>query len=124
MEESPFKTPSKFSVSQMLPSSGSASPFTPKRSRIIRKSDDGGLNSVSRSLKFDDSNSVHLPYNGKLEFLPLTQQVPSEYERSEQTRPVKTQQQLIEKNSTVLLSPSIRNRPNRFNIVQQKKKYS
>lgn len=122
MEESLFKTPSKLSMSQMLSSSGSSSPFTPKRSRIIRKSDNE-INSVSRSLTFEDSNSIHVPCNDKLDVLPLSQQITSDYERinSEQTTPVKIQQPFVEKNDKILLSPSIKNRPNRFNVVQQDK---
>jgi len=109
-------------MSQLLPSSSSSSPFTPKRSRITRKSD-GQLNSVSRSLTFDDSNSIHLPFNSRLEFSPLSQQVSSEYDQidSQQTTPVKTQQSFVEKNNKIILSPNIKNRPNRFNIDQQEK---
>jgi len=119
--ESPFKTPSKVSMTQMLPSSGSSSPFTPKRSKIKRKSSEE-FNSVSRALTFDDSNS-HSPFKRNFEYLPLGQQVslPYEYDniKSEQTTPVKTDQPSAEKNIKLLFSPSIKNRPNRFNIDKQ-----
>jgi len=120
LEKSPIKTPSKFLEFQMLSSSGSCSPFTPKKSRIIRKSS-GQLNCVSRSLTFDDSNSIRLPFNDELEFLPLSQQLFSEYEQvhSQQTTPIKTQQSFVEKNNTITLIPSIENLPHSINIVQQ-----
>lgn len=106
---------------QMLTSSGSSSPFTPKRS-LIKKKKDREFNSVSRILKFEDTNS-NLPFNENLEFLPLSQQVilPFEYEsnKSEQTTPIKTQQSFYKKNAKILLSPSIKNRPNRFNITEE-----
>lgn len=120
--ESPFKTPSKLSPFQILPSSGSSSTFTPKRSRIKRKSNEE--NSVSRVLMFDDPNS-RSPFNSHLEFLPLSQQVTLSIRNepivSEEKTPVKTEQHDAEKNNRILLSPSIKNRPNRFNITNQEK---
>jgi len=119
-EESLFKTPSKFNMFQMLPSSGSLSPFTPKKSKIKWKNDEN-LNSVSRTLIFDNSNSINLTFNDELECLPLNQQVSNEYEQtdSEQTTPVKTQQTFVKNNNKILLSPNIKKYPNRFNVVQQ-----
>lgn len=121
--ESPFKTPSNAPMFQMLASSGSTSPFTPKRS-MIKKKNDREFNSVSRVLTFDDSNTNNnLPLNKDLEFLPLSQQVmlPIEYnhDKSEQTTPTKMKQPIYEKNTKIVLSPSIKNRPNRFNITEQ-----
>lgn len=133
-------------MSEMVPSSGSSSPFTPKRSKVKRK-DNRELNSVSRALTFDDSNS-HSPFKINQEFLPLSQQaslsceylplsqqvslpceylplnqqvsLPCEYNnKSEQTTPVKTQQSSVEKNNKILFSPTIKNCPNRFNIDKQ-----
>lgn len=118
--ESPFKTPSKVPQFHLLPSSGSSSPFTPKRSLIKRKSNDE--NSVSRVLIFDDSNS-HSPFNSKLEFVPLSQQaslsIARELNFSEEKTPVKTKLPNDEEKKTILLSPSIKNRPNRFSIAKQ-----
>lgn len=175
--ESPFKTPSKPPMSQVLPSSSSSSPFTPKRSLIRKKSEEqlNSVPSVSRKLAFDDSFSQSL-FNRKLEFSPLSQQVlfeneidesekitpvktshidnfrsslsienlskrfkttkecspsqqpllPCENEnfKSEQTTPVKTPLKYCETNSKILLSPSIQNRPKRFNITENQKHIS
>jgi len=120
--DSPFKTPSKLPESQMLPSSGSSSPFTPKRSKIKKKSSEG-YNSVSRILAFDESNS-RSPIRKKLDFLSFSQQSLgiSENERiqTNQTTPVKIEQSNFEK-SNILLSPSIKVHPKRFNISEQDK---
>lgn len=118
--ESPFKTPSKIHTSQILTSSDTSSPFTPKRS-LIKKKEKREFNSVSRILAFDDVNG-NLPFNGQLELLPLSQQLMlSEYESNsfEQTTPVKTQPLCYEKNTKIVLSPCIKNRPNRFNMTVQ-----
>lgn len=121
--DSPFKTPSKVPLTQVLPSSGSLSPFTPKRSRIKRKSNEE-FSSVSRVLAFDDSNS-HSSDSKSLELLPLSQQtlVPCEntFINSKQTTPIKTRQTIVENDKSVkiLLSPSIKSRPKRFNITEQ-----
>lgn len=114
------------SIVQSLPSSGSSSsPFTPKRSRIKRKSNEE-FDSVSRILTFDDSNS-RSPFNRKLEFAPLSQQatlcIGSECVKSEPTTPVKTPQTFVESNNKILLSPSIKNRPNRYNIPDEEKNH-
>jgi len=107
----------------MLPSSGSSSPFTPKRSRIKRKSNEE-FNSVSRILTFDDSNS-HSPFNKTVEYLPPSQQLLLPYENElnehEQTTPIKTQQLCVEEKTKIVLSPSIKNRPNKFNIPEKDK---
>lgn len=121
--DSPFKTPSKRSMSQMLPSSGSSSPFTPKRSKIKKISSD----SVSRILAFDESNS-HSPTRRKLDFLSFSQNSlllnenvnENELTPCEQTTPVKIEQSNCEKNK-ILLSPSIKVNPKRFNIPEQDK---
>lgn len=167
-------------MSQALPSSGSSSPFTPKRSLIRIKCEEqlNSVPSVSRKLAFDESCSQS-PFNRKLEFSPLSQQallpfqneygesenitpvktdinklnnwcllspsvenlpkrfkttdeflspsqqplLPCENEifKSEQTTPVKTPQKYCETNSKILLSPSIKNRPKRFNITENEK---
>uniref|UniRef100_A0A2S2PDF8 Fanconi-associated nuclease n=1 Tax=Schizaphis graminum TaxID=13262 RepID=A0A2S2PDF8_SCHGA len=120
--DSPFKTPSKRSMSQRLPSSGSSSPFTPKRSRIKRISSEG-YDSVSRILAFDESNSCS-PTRRKLDFLSFSQNslLHNENERiqCEQTTPVKIEQSNFEKKK-ILLSPSIKVNPKRFNISEQDK---
>lgn len=120
--DSPFKTPSKLPVSQMLSSSGSSSPFTPKRSRIKKISNEEH-NSVSRILAFDESNS-RSPIRRKLDYVPFSQQSFPISEnvliQSEQTTPVKIEQSNFEKNN-ILLSPSIKVRPKRFNISEQHK---
>ncbi|XP_022164341.1 fanconi-associated nuclease 1-like [Myzus persicae] len=120
--DSPFKTPSKWPVSQILPSSGSSSPFTPKRSRIKKISSEEH-NSVSRILAFDESNS-RSPTRRKLDFVSFSQQSfligENELIQSEQTTPVKIDQSNLEKNN-ILLSPSIRVHPKRFNISEQDK---
>lgn len=121
--DSPFKTPSKRSMSQMLPSSGSSSPFTPKRSKIKKISSD----SVSRILAFDESNS-RSPTRRKLDFLSFSQNSllfnenanENELTPCEQTTPVKIEQSNCEKNK-ILLSPSIKVNPKRFNIPEQDK---
>lgn len=121
--DSPFKTPSKRSMSQMLPSSGSSSPFTPKRSKIKKISND----SVSRILAFDESNS-RSPTRRKLDFLSFSQNSlllnenvnENELTPCEQTTPVKIEQSNCEKNK-ILLSPSIKVNPKRFNIPEQDK---
>lgn len=120
--DSPFKTPSKLPVFQMLPSSGSSSPFTPKRSRIKKISSEG-YNSVSRILAFDESNS-RSSIRRKLDFLSFSQQsLPfseNELIQREETTPVKIEQSNFEKNN-ILLSPSIKGHPKRFNISEQYK---
>ncbi|KAL4121330.1 hypothetical protein QTP88_013864 [Uroleucon formosanum] len=119
--DSPFKTPSKLPASQMLPSSGSSSPFTPKRSRIKKISNEG-YNSVSRILAFDDSNS-RSPTIRKLDFLSFSQQIlmsENEHTQTNQTTPVKIEESNFEKNN-ILLSPSIKVHPKRFNISEQDK---
>lgn len=181
--ESPFKTPSKPPMSQVLPSSSSSSPFTPKRSLIRIKSEEqlNSVPSVSRKLAFDDTFSQS-PFNRKLEFSPLSQQALSPFEneidesekitpvktgskdffsnysqsspsienlrkrfkttkecsssqqpllphvnenfKSEHTTPVNTPQKNYETNSKILLSPSIKNRPKRFNITVNEKHIS
>ncbi|VVC25455.1 VRR-NUC domain [Cinara cedri] len=102
----------------------SSSPFTPKRSRIKRKSNEES-NSVSRILVFDNSNN-YSPLNTIV--TPLSQQalLPHNYEQceSEPTTPIKSQQPFIEKNNKILLSPSIKNNPKRFNITPSPKKRS
>lgn len=110
------------STSQMLPSNGSTSPFTPKKSRIkIKSNEDFGH--VPSILEFDDSNSV-LTFNRKLEFSPPKQQPlllnENELMCCEQTTPLKTQRSVEGQNNTILLSPSIKNYPKRFNIDTQK----
>lgn len=125
--DSPFKTPSKVPLTQVLSSSGSSSPFTPKRSRIKRKSNEE-FSSVSRVLAFDDCNS-HSSDNRSLEILPRSQQTLVRCENtcinSNQTTPVKTQQTFVgdEKSNKILLSPSIKSRPKRFNITEQEKNF-
>lgn len=120
--EFPFITPTKVSTNQMLPSNGSTSPFTPKKSRIKIKSnkDFGHVPSI---LEFDDSNTI-LTFNRKLEFSPPKQQPlllnENEFISHEQTTPLKTQQLVEDQNNIVLLSPSIKNYPKRFNIDTQK----
>lgn len=119
--DSPFKTPSKLPASQMLPSSGSSSPFTPKRSRIKKISTER-YNSVSRILAFDDSNS-RSPTIRKLDFLSFSQQIlmsENEHTQTNQTTPVKIEESNFEKNK-ILLSPSIKVHPKRFNISEQDK---
>lgn len=120
--DSPFKTPSKLPMSQMLPSSGSSSPFTPKRSKIKKISSEGS-NSVSRILAFDESNS-RSPSRMKLDFLSFSQQpflnCENKLIQCEQTTPVKIERPNFEKNK-ILLSPSIKNHPKRFNISEQDK---
>lgn len=119
-------TPTKVSTSQMLPSNGSTSPFTPKKSRIkIKSNKDFGH--VSSTLEFDGSNSV-LTFNRKLEFSSPKQQ-PSllnenEFMFREQTTPLKTQQSVEDQNNTILLSPSIKKYPKRFNIDTDKNSVS
>ncbi|XP_025420501.1 uncharacterized protein LOC112690664 isoform X2 [Sipha flava] len=101
----------------------STSPFTPKRSRIKRKTS-GEINSVSRTLLFDDSHS-RSPFNKNLEFSPLSQQaiLPCENEliKPEQITPIKMEHSDFKKNNKILVSPSIKNRPNRFNIDEETK---
>jgi len=120
--DSPFKTPSKWPGSQLLPSSGSSSPFTPKRSRIKKISSEEH-NSVSRILAFDESNS-RSPIRRKLDYASFSQQSflisGNELIQSEQTTPVKIEQSNFEKNN-ILLSPSIKVHPKRFNISEQDK---
>jgi len=124
--DSPFKTPSKRPMSQMLPSSGSSSPFTPKRSKIKKISSDG-YDSVSRILAFDESNS-RSPTRRKLDFLSFSQNSlllnenvnENELTPCEQTTPVKIEQSNCE-NNKILLSPSIKVNPKRFNIPEQDK---
>jgi len=105
----------------MLPSSCSSSPFTPKRSKIKRISEEH--DSVSRILAFDESNS-RSPTRRKLDFLSFSQQplIISEIEhiQTSQTTPVKIEQSNFEK-SKILLSPSIKVHPKRFNISEQDK---
>ncbi|CAI6349563.1 unnamed protein product [Macrosiphum euphorbiae] len=119
--DSPFKTPSKSTASQMLPSSCSSSPFTPKRSKIKRISEEH--DSVSRILAFDESNS-RSPTRRKLDFLSFSQQPllisENEHIQTSQTTPVKIEQSNFEK-SKILLSPSIKVHPKRFNISEQDK---
>jgi len=110
-------------MSQMLPSSGSSSPFTPKRSKIKKISSD----SVSRILAFDESNS-RSPTRRKLDFLSFSQNAlllnenvnENELTPYEQTTPVKIEQSNCERNK-ILLSPSIKVNPKRFNIPEQDK---
>lgn len=122
--ESPFKTPSKPSMSQALPSSSSSSPFTPKRSLIRIKSVEqvNSIPSVSRKLAFDDSCS-QLPFDRKLEFLPLSQQallpLVNELDESEKNTPVKTLQKCQEINNRFSLSPSIENLSKQFNTIKK-----
>lgn len=110
--DSPFKTPSK-----VLPSSSSSSPFTPRRS-LIKKKNGEGCSKVTRTLSFDDSN-ITSPYNGNVDFLPLSQLVPREHEyiQSEPITPVKTEN--AENRVQILYSPNIKNRPKKFNISDQ-----
>lgn len=160
--DSPFKTPSKLPMSQFVPSSGSCSPFTPKRSRIKKKNNEE-FNSVSRVLAFDcDSNDVPSS-NINQEFSPFSQpnlklcenpsinsrcttliylqqttpvkhqQTPVKHQQTtpikhQQTTPVKSELTPVKmqevsgfENNKILLSPSIKNRPNRFNIPDQDK---
>lgn len=126
--DSIFKTPSKVSSTQVLPSSNSSSPFTPKRSRIKRKIFDDS-DSVSKVLVFDDSNS-HSPVDRRIVYSSFSQQssVPCENTciNIEQTTPVKTQQTIVgnEKSAVnILLSPSIKRRPKRFNITKQENNF-
>lgn len=155
--ESPLKTPSNLSMTQYLPSSGSSSPFTPKRSRIKSKNSEE-FSTVSRVLAFDDTH-IPSPNNGNLEFSPLSQQklIPLENElvkvektqviyqqrtsvnsqqttpvknelmtpvKSEQTTPVKSQNLSILENPKILLSPSIQNKLNRFNVPDCDKNFA
>lgn len=110
------------SMTQMLPSSGSTSPFTPKKSRVkIKSNEDFGH--VPSILEFDDSNSV-MTFNRKLEFSSPKQQSllfnENESIYHEQTTPLKTQQSVEDQYNTILLSPSIKNYPKRFNINTKK----
>lgn len=103
----------------------STSPFTPKKSRIKRITS-GEISIISRALLFDDSNSPsRLPFNKNLDFSPLSQQVllPCENEliKSEQITPVKMEPSDLNKINKILVSPSIKNRPNRFNIDEETK---
>jgi len=119
--DSPFKTPSKLPASQMLPSNCSSSPFTPKRSKIKKISEEH--DSVSRILAFDESNS-RSPTRRKLNFLSFSQQPllisENEHIQNNQTTPVKIEQSNFEK-SKIILSPSIKVHPKRFNISEQDK---
>lgn len=95
----------------------SISPFTPKKSRIKRVNS-GEINMVSRNL-FDDPQS-RSPFNKNLEFSPLSQQANVKLP-SEQITPVKMEHNEFTQNNKILISPSIKNRPNRFNIDKETK---
>lgn len=113
---SPFHKTEDFSILSQQASCDTSSPFTPKRSLIKRKSNVES-NIVSRILSFDDNENFKIsPIN--------TQELPYKYGYgiSEPTTPIKNQQPFIEKNNKILLSPSIKNQPKRFNITPSKKR--
>ncbi|XP_050537525.1 fanconi-associated nuclease 1-like [Daktulosphaira vitifoliae] len=105
-----FKTPSKSPNSNLITPS-STSPFTPKRSLIRKKIED--FNSVSRVLfdSSDESSSVSVDLKEK--FLS-TCQIKSETQinNTEQITPIKD----LQNQNKILLSPQIKNHPNRFNL--------
>ncbi|XP_050423310.1 fanconi-associated nuclease 1-like isoform X2 [Adelges cooleyi] len=109
-----FKTPSKESSSPIF-HSNSCSPFTPKKSLVKRKV------GVSRILQFDSSDTAsNSSTDVKLEFTDLSQTKSTTHTNNNDLMCVTPVKELSEQNK-ILLSPSIRNRPNRFNLDQEVK---
>lgn len=113
---SPLHKSEDFSFLSQQASCDTSSPFTPKRSLIKRISNEKS-NIVSRILSFDDDKNFKIS-------LPNTQALHCKdgLGMSEPTTPIKNQQPFIEKNNKILLSPSIKNHPMRFNITPSKKR--